>query len=142
MGLVSSCVEIRGHLMEWYEYAYGIEEASDYQLESLTEVWQRELVALERATSNIFNGGYLQFLANGRRESYVYASQALKRIGAPKTAKILDRCQALVDEHFPTEGKSQEELMVLRINEIHGPKGKILKARAATNPAHVEKYQQ
>ena len=123
--------------MEWYEYADGFEEASDYQLESLAEVWQRELVALERAISNIFNGGYLQFLANGRPESYVYATQAFKRIGAPTMAKILDRCQALVEQHFPTEGKSQDQLIVLMINEMHGPKGKIRKEAGSVLPESV-----
>ena len=52
-------------------------------------------------------------------------------------AKILDRCQALVEQHFPTEGKSQDELIVLMINEIHGPKGKILKEAGSVLPESV-----
>jgi hypothetical protein len=88
--------------MEWFEAANEYETGMDGQLESLSAEWQRELVALERAISNIFSGGYLQFLVNGGRESYVYASQALKKIGAHTMAEIFDRCQALVEEHFPT----------------------------------------
>jgi hypothetical protein len=94
-------------------------------------------VALERAVSNIFNGGYLQFLVNGGRESYVYASQALKKIGAHTMAEIIDRCQTLVEEHFPTEGKSPDELTVLMPNEIWSPKGTVLEQAGSVLPESV-----
>ena len=123
--------------MKWYEAAIKYESEIDGQLESLSDEWQRELVALERAISDIFNGGYVQFLANRGRESYVYASQALKKIGAHTMAEIIDRCQALVEEHFPTEGKSPDELTVLMANEIRSPKGKVLKKAGSVLPDSV-----
>ena len=33
-------------------------------------------------------------------------------------ADIIDRCQALVDEHFPSEGKSHDELRQLLPNRV------------------------
>src|SRR3712207_7391542 len=60
---------------------------------------------------------YLQFLVNNGREAYVYASRALKAIGAAKMADLIDRCQALVDEHVAAGGKSPDELTELRSEE-------------------------
>ena len=105
--------------MKWYDAADKYDERAKYELDAVPEEWQRELVALERALSNIMNGGYIQFLVNCGRPTYLYASQAFKKIGATKTAKLLDRCQALIEEHFPTEGKSTDELLVLMGSEVH-----------------------
>lgn len=88
----------------------------DYQLSSLREEWQRELAALWRLESEVNSGAYLQFLAWWGLESYAYASQALKKIGAHKMAVIVDRCQALVDEHFDSEGASREDFGKLMPN--------------------------
>lgn len=52
-------------------------------------------------------------------------------------AEIIDRCQALVEEHFPTEGKSPDELTVLMANEIRSPKGKVLKKAGSVLPESV-----
>jgi hypothetical protein len=71
----------------------------DCRLSSLPEEWQRELAALWRLEADVNNGGYLQFLENWGRESYVYASQALRNIGAHTIADIIDQCEALVEEH-------------------------------------------
>jgi hypothetical protein len=80
------------------------------RLSSLANDWQRELAALWRLEADVNNGGYLQFLGNWGRESYTYASQGLKNIGAGKMADLVDRCQALVDEHVNCQGKSLHDL--------------------------------
>jgi hypothetical protein len=116
--------------VNWYDAANEYDRrtnAHDGQLSSLPHEWQRELVALARAEHDINNGAYLQFLANGGRESYVYASQALRKIGAHTMADILDNCQALVDEHFPSEGKSQDELVLLLTSKIIRSDGRVVK---------------
>src|SRR5262245_54218970 len=83
------------------------------------------------------NGGYVQFLVNGGRESYVYASRALKKIGAHKMADIIDRCQALVDEHFLSEGKSRDELLPLMTNRVLDGQGNIIKVSGSVLPDAV-----
>jgi hypothetical protein len=116
--------------LEWYAAADELErrtEARDGQLGSLSAGWQRELVALERVHRDMLNGGYLQFLVNGGRESYVYASQALKKIGAHRMADIVDQCQALVDENFPSQGKSPDELQPLLPNMVVDVQGNVIK---------------
>ena len=57
----------------------------------------------------INNGAYLHFFANHGRETYEYASRALKVIGARRMAEIVDACQALIDEHSPNAGQSSGE---------------------------------
>jgi hypothetical protein len=87
--------------MDWYDVTGKYHEQTfshDCRLSSLPEVWQRELAAIWRLEADVNNGAYLQFLSNGGRESYVYASQALKKIGARKMAELIDRCQILVDD--------------------------------------------
>jgi hypothetical protein len=91
--------------MDWFDVAGRYHErtfAHECRLSSLTTDWQRELAAVWRLEVDVNNGGYLQFLTNWGKESYVYASQALKKMGAHKMADIVDRCQALVDEHLQT----------------------------------------
>jgi hypothetical protein len=103
-------------------------------LESLSVEWQRELVALERVQREMNNGGYVQFLVNCGRESYAYASRALKKIGAHTMAGILDRCQALVDEHFLSEGRSSDELQPLVRNVVLDRQGNIIKEWGSVLP--------
>lgn len=86
---------------------------------------------------DVNNGGYLQFLVNNGQESYVYASQALKTIGAYKMADLIDRCQALVDEHFPSYGKSRDELRQLVANTIIDPEGRTVKDAGSVLPGAV-----
>jgi hypothetical protein len=74
--------------------------AHECRLSSLPTDRERELAALWRLEADVNNGAYLQFLCNWGRESYVYASQALKKIGAARMAAIVDQCQALVDKHW------------------------------------------
>src|SRR5438105_4774660 len=102
--------------MDWLEITGKYHERTfkdEGELSSLPSAWQRELAALWRLEADINNGAYLQFLENWGRESYDYASRALKKIGAHRMAQLVDQCQALVDEHFPFEGKSPEELRQL-----------------------------
>ena len=107
----------------------------DGRLSALPEVWQRELVALYRLDNEVNNGGYLQFLANNGREYYVYASQLLKKIGATKTAALIDCCQALVDEHFPTEELTEPIEMLP--NPIIGRDGETIKEAGSVLPDSV-----
>jgi hypothetical protein len=107
-------------------------------LSSLPEEWQREMAALWRLESDVNNGAYLQFLENWGRESYEYASEALKKIGARKMAKIIDRCQALVDEHFNSKGKSPDYRLKLAPNRvIDGSTGKTIKDEGSVLPDSV-----
>lgn len=107
--------------MDWYDitdtyHAHTLPH--EYRLSSLPHDWQRELAALSRLEGDVNNGGYLQFFINCGRESYEYASHALRKIWAAKMADIVDRCQALVDEHFDAEGKSDDDSKQLLFNEI------------------------
>ena len=116
--------------MDWYDATGKYHEqtfARECQLSSLPEEWQRELAALWRLEADVNNGAYLQFLVNWGRESYIYASRALKKIGAHKMAEIVDQCQALVDEHFDSEGASPEQMQGLMPNAVIGPDGELVK---------------
>lgn len=126
--------------MDWYEITdkYHVQTFShDGQLSSLPEEWQRELAALWRLEADVNGGAYLQFLSNWGRETYVYASQALAKIGARKMAEIVDRCQALVDEHLLSESASRSEMRNLMPNEIIGTDDRLIKKAGSTLPASV-----
>ena len=111
--------------------------AHDARLSSLPTEWERELAALWRLEADVNNGGYLQFLSNWGRESYVYASQALKKIGAHKLAEIIDACQALVDEHFNSAEASPEQMQDLMPNALIGPEGDLMKEAGSILPESV-----
>lgn len=121
--------------MDWYELSQKYHTQTfdhDAALSSLPEEWQRELAALWRLEADVNGGGYLSFLANWGRESYVYASQALKKIGAQKMATIIDRCQAIVDEHYREDGRDRR---VLLPNKIINIEGKVVKKAGSVLPA-------
>ena len=127
--------------MDWFNMSVKYHEQTfphDAKLSSLPEEWQRELAALWRLEADVNNGGYLQFLENWGRDSYVYASQALKRIGAKKMAKLIDRCQALVDEHFNSEGKSPGASQKLMPNTlIDASTGKVIESEGSVLPDSI-----
>jgi hypothetical protein len=125
--------------MDWYDAAtvYCLSMPDDASLSSLPVVWQRELVALMLVNREVNNGGYLQFLANHSQQAYEYASRALKAIGAHQMASIIDRCQALVDEHFPSEGRSSAELGRLLPNQVIGRDGRTIKEAGSVLPDSV-----
>jgi hypothetical protein len=126
--------------MDWYDVTgnYHTQTFShDCRLSSLPEEWQRELAAIWRLEADVNNGAYLQFFTNWGRESYVYATQALQKIGARQMAEIIDRCQALVDEHFITDGASCEQMQNLIPNRVIGPDGAIVKEAGSTLPDSV-----
>jgi hypothetical protein len=128
--------------MDWYDVAieyYHQTPEDDDNLSSLPADWQRELVALMLVNREVNNGGYLQFLANHGREIYVYASRALRKIGANKIADLIDRCQALVDEHFPSEERSSDELNQLLPNCIIDREGRTIKDAGSVLPESVLK---
>src|SRR5947209_12843058 len=111
----------------WYESCCERHKRTfdhECRLSSLPTEWEREMAALWRLEADVNNGAYLQFLVNWGRESYHYASQGLKKIGAFKMANIVETCQALVDEHFPCEGKSNDQLQGLMPNAVLDCHGK------------------
>lgn len=126
--------------MDWYNATDEYDRRTfEYggDLSSLVADWQRELAALSRLEANVNNGGYLQFLENCSRESYIYASQALKKIGAHRMAEIIDGCQALVDEHFFSEGKSADYHNRLLPNPRIDREGRLTKGSVSALPEPV-----
>jgi hypothetical protein len=126
--------------VHWYDAAreyYKRTWPQDGRLSSLPAEWQRELVALMLVNREINNGGYLQFFANHGREVYEYASRALKVIGTPRMAEIIDTCQALIDEHSPNTGQSSQERAALLPNEIIGRDGWTVKEPGSVLPYSV-----
>ena len=89
------------------------------------------------ADREITNGAFLQFLCNHGRQVSLCASRAMEKIGAHRMAAILDSCQSLVDEHFPSEGKLPEELRLLLPNEIIGRDGRTIKEAGSILPEAV-----
>ncbi|MDB5308423.1 MAG: hypothetical protein JWO38_2625 [Gemmataceae bacterium] len=126
-------------MKDWYDVAveYHRRTPGDGGLPLLSAEWQRELVALMLVQRDVNNGAYLQFLANHGREVYVYASRALRAIGAHKMAGIIDRCQALVDEHFPTKGRPTGEIRQLLPNPILDREGRTVKEAGSVLPQAV-----
>jgi hypothetical protein len=122
--------------VDWYDAAadYHLRVCDHGGLSALPAEWQRELVALMLVNREVNNGAYLQFLVNHGRAAYVLASRALRAIGAPTTAGIVDRCQAIVDRHFPTEGRSSGELRLLLPNPILGRDGRTIKGAGSVLP--------
>jgi hypothetical protein len=114
--------------VNWFEACVKAHERTfPYQsrLSSLPNEWEREMAALWRLEADVNNGGCLQFFCNWGQESYLYASAALRKIGAHKMAEIVDACKALVDEHVECAGLSFDELreklpeeVVARIYEL------------------------
>jgi hypothetical protein len=131
----------RDWIMNWYDLTnryHARTFAHGCRLSSLPNDWQRELAALWRLEGDVNNGAYLQFFVNWGRETYEYASQALKKIGAAKMAGIVDLCQALVDEHFDAEGKSAEDSKrLLPIEIIDSKSGAIIKDAGSVLPEPV-----
>jgi hypothetical protein len=61
----------------------------------------------------------------------------LKKIGAHKMADIVDRCQALVDEHFVPEGKPSNAAQDLLPTPVIGHDGKSIKDAGSTLPESI-----
>jgi hypothetical protein len=125
--------------MNWYEAAgeYYLSIPDDEDLSWLPAEWQRELVALGLLSRDVYNGGYLQFFAHQGRETYVLASRALRAIGARRSAEIVDACQALIDEHFPDEGRSPDDRRQVLPNCIIGLDGTTVKEAGSVLPESV-----
>jgi len=126
--------------MDWYSagwHYYEQTRPNDDRLSSLPAEWQRELVALTLLDQQMNNGAYLQFLANCGRTAYVYSRQALHKIGARRMVEIVDTCQGLVDEHFPTEGRPQHERGRLLLNQVLDREGHTIKEAGSVLPEAV-----
>lgn len=109
--------------MDWFDVSSEPHQRTfehDCRLSSLPSERERELAALWRLEADVNNGAYLQFLCNWGRDSYVYASQALNKIGAARMAAIVDQCQALVDEHWrgkPLDYATMVETLPERVSQ-------------------------
>lgn len=126
--------------MDWYDITGKFHErtfSGDCELQSLPEEWQRELAAIWRLEGDVNNGAYIQFFSNWGRESYVYASRALHKMGAKKMATIVDTCQALIDEHSKSDDPSHEARRDLMPNKIMQFDGKVVKEEGSTLPDSV-----
>ncbi len=126
--------------MDWYDAAREYDQRTDAyggRLDSLPAEWQRELVALMLVNQQVNNGGYLQFIVNCGRETYVYASRAFRAIGAKQMADIIDRCQALVDEHVSTEEMTDDERRQLLPNPIIDLEGRTIKEAGSVLPEPI-----
>jgi hypothetical protein len=126
--------------VDWYDAAcvyYERTWSHGGRLSILPAEWQRELVALMLVNEEVNNGAYVQFFANHGREAYAYASRALKVIGARRMAEIVDACQALIDEHFPSAGQSSDERAQLLPNRIIGHDGQTVKEPRSVLPDSV-----
>ena len=126
--------------MDWYAATDKYHKqtfSQDCRLQSLPEDWQRELAALWRLEADVNNGAYLQFLVNWGKDTYVYASRALKKIGAIRMAEIVDSCQVLVDEHFDWERRPEEQRDQLIPNRVIDRKGNLIKGPGSILPAEV-----
>jgi Domain of unknown function (DUF4375) len=126
--------------VDWYEITGEYHSRTfkhDCRLSSLTAEWQRELAALWRLEADVNNGFYLQFFVNWCRESYVYASQALKRIGALKMADLIDPCQGLIDEHFLPDGGSLAKAGQLLPGPILDRHGELIKDPGSVQPEAI-----
>jgi hypothetical protein len=126
--------------VEWHEITgkyHALTIAHGCRLSSLPHEWQRELAALWRLEGDVNNGGYLQFFANWGHETYRYANQALKKIGATKVAGIVDHCQALVDEHFDADTESAADSKRLLPNRIINLQGETVKDASSVLPESV-----
>jgi hypothetical protein len=109
----------------------------DCRLDSLPHEWERKLAALWRLEADVHNGADLQFLSNWGHESYRYASQALKKIGARRMAAIIDRCQSLVDKHLDARNATAEQLQAPMPNKVAGMNGEVLKEESSILPEAV-----
>jgi hypothetical protein len=74
---------------------------------------------------------------NHGREAYVYASRALKQSGARQMADIIDRCQALVDEHLSDDAESAADLRRLLPNSVIDHEGRSAKDAGSALPEPV-----
>jgi hypothetical protein len=123
--------------MDWFQLTIKYHSqtlAHECRLNSLPEEWQRELAALWRLDADVNNGAYVQFFVNWGRESYVYASQALKKMGALRLAEIVDQCQGIIDEHVQAEVVCPEELRDILPGKLIATSGEIIKDADSTLP--------
>ncbi|SMP78262.1 protein of unknown function [Neorhodopirellula lusitana] len=107
--------------MDWYELTdeyHGQTLKFDGKLSSLSHDWQRELASVWRLEADVSNGTYLQFIENWNVESYDFALQCLKHIGARKMARIIEKCHKLVLKHTDPALPDSERFRDLMSNPV------------------------
>jgi hypothetical protein len=123
--------------MDWYKLTekYHVQTFEhDCRLSSLPAEWQRELAAVWRLEADVNNGAYLQFLGNWGLETYFYASRALRIIGAVSMSRIIDACQALVEEHIDVRNATREQLQQLELGQYIDQQGKVKEVASSPLP--------
>src|SRR5687767_6895616 len=110
-------------VMEWSAITRSAHErtlAHGARLQSLPTEWERELAALWRLENELSDGLYFDFLIAWGRESYLYASQALEKVGAQRMGAIVRECQAIVDEHMTRDDPTSPEIDAALPSEPYG----------------------
>jgi hypothetical protein len=126
--------------MDWFDLTVKFHKLTfdhDDRLSALPEEWQRELAALWRLEADVNNGGYLQFFVNWGRESYEYASRALRKVRAKRLAKIVDRCQSLVDKQLRNNVEALNDPQRMLPNKLIATDGTVLKEEGSCLPQSV-----
>jgi hypothetical protein len=121
--------------LDWYELTDKYHEktfAHDGDLESLPEVWQRELAAVWRMEADINNGGYLQFIANWGVSTHRYGLAALQKMGADTMAKIVAESYSTLNSAVEIDKLSRDQLHALMPNPVIDRKGNTIKEAGST----------
>ena len=98
-------------MIDWYDYTNTFHKKTfpnDGNLDSLSEEYQRELASIWRL-SDVYNGGYIQFIGNWGLVTHRYAVKALENIGAVKKETILKDCYSALMKYY-IDGKGYTEI--------------------------------
>lgn len=94
-------------------------------LSSLVHDWQRELAAVWRLEADVNNSTYVQFIESWGVESYDYALQCLKNIGAKRMARIIEKCHKLVLKNTDSSLPDSERFRGLISNPLINADGSV-----------------
>jgi len=108
-------------MIDWYDYTNTFHKKTfpnDGNLDSLSEEYQRELASIWRL-SDVYNGGYIQFIGNWGLVTHRYAVKALENIGAVKKETILKDCYSALMKYY-IDGKGYTEIRDCIPNAVSG----------------------
>lgn len=126
--------------MDWYDLTdryHGQTLESGGDLSVLTHEWQRELAAIWRLEADVNNGTYLQFIENWNADSYDYAVQGLRKIGADKMARITEKCHKLVLDNTDPTLPETERFRCLMSNPIINSDGSVTEPPPSPLPENI-----